>query len=199
MAQFGWVDRLDEALQASTYCINLGDHKGRTLAYRAATHPINGHENPCLDVLIDDYHVEFLTQNEAIITPREKLYLAIECVVFAAGLGYGVYIYLSKHATESCDTAYNGMLLVPYLFTFVSVIVFKVVQFLFQETMTQALDFFVFMSGLDKAVGAIFTCIFSIFTCSNKNSKTKVTPSSKERDEEVELPLCIQGRSRLRW
>jgi len=193
-AQFGWVDRLETLIRDEGADVNAGDIKGRTAAYLAATHPIDvdvvagqqnvegKKENPCLDLLIHEYHATFLTKSQALLTEREKLARAFEFLVLGTALGVGFYAYLfwssAAAASNTCDEVF-GMLLQPYLYDFVTIFVFKAVQFLVEETVVPFADFASFL-------------FFSFFGSGGGISKRVVParpPSLSDKSSDVEDAL----------
>ena len=131
--------------------INKGDSEGCTAAYLTTMSPFKASGRSyripgctaCLDILIDDYHAVFLSKHAAMLTEREKHIRAALFAVVGAALGGSFYAYLVKgnNLSRSCDKFYGDMLLQPYLFDFVTVFVFKVVQFLFEEVFVPSLSF----------------------------------------------------------
>ena len=70
---------------------NKGDSLGRTAAYSSLLCPINGKENPCFNVLINEYHAVFLSRSAALLTDREKPIRAALFAVVGAAVGGGLF------------------------------------------------------------------------------------------------------------
>jgi hypothetical protein len=196
---------VDALAKAYPEGVNMGDIQGRTPAYLAAVianpslgddqgktpfyltsynEKEEGRENPYLDLLIDKYHAVFLSTRAARLTEREKKMRALEFLVLAAVLGGSAWAYLvgGKNLTTTCDTFYNGMLLQPYLFDFIAVFLFKVVQFAFEEGLMPGLDFLGFATGATPALArsrkssmaALKGFVGRYFSCCSARAKISV-------------------------
>ena len=215
------LDIVDALAKAYPEGVNMGDIQGRTPAYLAAVianpslgddqgkTPVyltsynekeEGRENPYLDLLIDKYHAVFLSKHAAMLTEREKKMRALEFLVLAAVLGGSAWAYLvgGKNLTTTCDTFYNGMLLQPYLFDFIAVFLFKVVQFAFEEGLMPGLDFLGFATGATPALArsrkssmaALKGFVGRYFSCCSARAKISVEscvesgPDSKQERQQ---------------
>ena len=154
--------------------INGCNLKGETPAYIAIRNNIDDQENPCLDLLVNDYHAIYLSRHSASLTDRESLIRAVIFICLGAAIFGGCYGYLvvGHNTSTSCITAYNGMLLPPYLFIFVSTIFFKVVQYIFEVMVIPALDFLGFVTGFTSAMASLFKTCGSNYACAAAAAKS---------------------------
>ena len=176
--------KLEMKQEGATQKINVGDIDGKTPAYFAATHEIEGRENPCLALLINDYHSVFRSRRAAKLSDEEYFVRSVIFASLGAAIGGGCYGYLSSgNVSTSCLTAYSGMLLPSYLFIFASTILFKVVQYIFEEVMMPSLDFIGFVSGTAPALKSVFNKIFQtcLISASEKDAGKNQNASRKVR------------------
>lgn len=132
------IERLSLMLSCAHADVNAGDGTGRTLAYRAARHPIESPQSTdgdfsTLEFLVEKHHAVFLSHNSAMLREDEKRQRAIEFGLLAVALIWAAYAYHTRHEAQVCETFYSGLVLPPYLFTFMGTFVFKLIQFLFEE------------------------------------------------------------------
>jgi len=77
---------------------------------------------------------------------RDKHIRLAEVVIAAMVIADSIYAYLDpNNLTKTCDTAFGGMLLQPCMFDFVTVFVFKVFQYAFEELLLPVVSFLSFM------------------------------------------------------
>ena len=185
VAAKGWSEYLRKLLETGDVDVNAGNLDGQTAAYCAATNPIAGKENPCLDLLINEYHAEFLSKKNAKLTAREKcirnfVFLGVTAFII---LGTYSYLFFANHISRECNTFYGGLHLQPYMYDFVGVFFLKWAE-LFFDLSAPALDlaaFFVdwhFCGGRRRSTPVLASPLRVIGTSASRPSSARARPST---------------------
>jgi len=87
--------------------------------------------NPCLNVLVRDWDCPFkpfsmLSEEEQYI--RAAVFTLLFGILFGSFYGH---LIVNKQLTKTCDK-FLGALLQPYLYSFLSVFFFKILQYIFE-------------------------------------------------------------------
>lgn len=147
-AKEGKCDMIREVI-SSGMDVDKPDLEGRTLAYHAAAHMTlaSGAKNPVLGLLIFKNNALFISKKSGLLSAKEKRVRSFVFFLTGGALALVSYLYLfvSNNATYSCQRAFGGLLLQPYLFSFVSVFVLKFFQYLVEEIFAPAADFLWFV------------------------------------------------------
>ena len=185
VASKGWSEYLRKLLETGAVDVNAGNLDGQTAAYCAATNPIAGKENPCLDLLINEYHAEFLSKKNAKLTAREK---CIRNVVFLGVTSFIVvatysYLFVANHLSRECDTFYGDLHLQPYMYDLVGVFFLKWAE-LFIDLLAPALDLAVFSidwhfcGGRRRSTPVLASSLRVIGTSASRPSSARARPST---------------------